>query len=79
MTNLATRYDLTDLLADQCAHRKGIPDPAPLRQLGRPIAARYPGHCRACASPYDEGNTIRRLADDDGAGYLGPCCQEDPC
>lgn len=75
-TPTLARCELTELLTDQCAHCRGLADPQPLRTLGRPIAARYEGYCRACRSPYGEGDTIQRVADDDGTGYLGPCCVE---
>jgi hypothetical protein len=70
------RCDITDLINSQCAHCRRLPDPTP-RTLGRPFRADYPGHCRDCAEPYAAGDRIRRISDDDGAGYIGPCCQED--
>ena len=73
---MTARCELTELLTDQCAHCRHIPDP-PARRIGRPFRAAYTGHCRDCDQPYDVDDLIRRVADDDGTGYLGPCCPED--
>lgn len=76
-TPTTTRCERTELLADQCAHCRGLADPEPIRTLGRPITARYAGRCRDCRGTYAEGDTVQRVEDDEGSGYLGPCCRED--
>lgn len=50
MTTPDTRCPTTDLITDQCAHCRHIPDPPPDHRIGRPIEARYPGACRADAA-----------------------------
>jgi hypothetical protein len=41
---MATRCENTELLVEQCAHCRRIPDP-PTRTLGWPFAAAYRGWC----------------------------------
>jgi hypothetical protein len=65
------RCEITELLADQCAHCRRIPDPPP-RTLGRPFRAVYAGRCCDCDTPFDISDRIRAAGDD---GYTGPCCQ----
>lgn len=79
MAEAMARCELTDLLARECAHCRRIPDPEPIGPLlgGRVLTARYDGRCYACGHPYQCGDKIRRITDDDGSGYLGPCCRED--
>jgi hypothetical protein len=68
-----TRCRLTELLVDQCAHCRQLPDPPP-RRTGRPFRSAYTGHCWDCGEPYAVDDRIRRVSDDAGIGYLGPCC-----
>lgn len=69
------RCDLTDLIKDQCAHCRNVPDPTPKR---RPMAtvfpASYSGDCAGCGSSFDEGEQIR--SDGEG-GWLAECCDGD--
>lgn len=72
---MAERCDVTDLLAEQCAHCRKLPDP-PLRELGRPFPAEYDGRCIDCGDWFTAGATIRR--DSEECGYVGPCCAAPP-
>jgi hypothetical protein len=65
--------ETTELIVEQCAHCRGIPDPPP-RALGHPFAAAHSGRCCDCDTPFAAGTRIRSAGDD---GYAGPCCQED--
>lgn len=72
------RCSLTELRVTECAHCRGIPDPAAperrTRELGPVIAAMYPGDCSGCAGEIEPGDAIR--ADGDG-GWLHDGCGED--
>lgn len=71
------RCDLTELIVRECAHCRRIPDPPLPRTHGRPFQAVYDGRCCDCGRQYRVGEQIQRVTDDDGIGYLGPCCRED--
>lgn len=69
------RCEITDLLAEQCAHCRKLPDPLP-RQIGQPFTAAYAGRCVDCDTRFEPGDSIRRdLAD---GAYVGPCCAVPP-
>lgn len=77
-TPTLARCELTELLVEQCAHCRGLDDPeTPDVVKSRPFTAAYSGDCHWCGRRYSEGDRIRRIHDDDGPGYLGPCCKED--
>lgn len=82
----ADRCDVTDLLTEQCAHCRGLPDlptdhPEPRHgdpagYTEGPIVARYPGWCGQCGKRVHPGTRIVR--DDQDSVWLGECCQEVP-
>jgi hypothetical protein len=74
---MSDRCDITDLLVDQCAHCRKLPDPVPPARAGPPITAAWPGRCANCKRPFDAGDRIRRLGDD--GSYIGPCCHLGTC
>jgi hypothetical protein len=75
-----TRCELTELIASQCAHCKGLVDVgeelqerrARLLQSVRWIAAAYPGRCTGCGDWYTPGTAITR----DDTGWRAECCEE---
>lgn len=74
------RCDMTELLVDQCGcpqHRGGHTvdeETAALREqllgTGRWIAARFPGRCCDCRTPFGVGTAIRQ----DGEAWRAECC-----
>ncbi len=70
------RCELTELLVDQCAHCRGIPDPQPLR-LRPAFVALYAGGCYSCGLPYPAGERIRSAIVDGETVYVAECCWED--
>lgn len=75
-TTTGVRCALTDLLVDQCAHCRGIPDPEPLR-LRPAFSAQYAGDCHVCGLAYPEGERIRAATVDGETVYVAECCWED--
>lgn len=75
---MGERCDVTELLADQCAHCKGVslPELDPQRRdMARPpvvITAGYPGRCAACGELFPPGVTIAGTPD----GWVANCCHE---
>lgn len=72
-----TRCEVTELLADQCAHCRRIPDPGTEPEPRRDavtITAGYPGKCAVCGDAFPPGTTI--TADPDGRGWVADCCTE---
>jgi hypothetical protein len=65
-----TRCAVTELVADQCAHCRPVPDLPRSYEYGPWFEARFPGRCSQCQERTYEGDTIR--ADGEG-GYL---CEE---
>jgi hypothetical protein len=69
------RCVVTELLPDECAHCRRIPDPgrepAPARAVVT-ITAGYPGRCADCGEPFRAGATI--TADPEGHGWVADCC-----
>jgi hypothetical protein len=63
------RCDVTDLVRDQCAHCRRLPDPKPTRDVGIWLKARFGGRCVGCDYPIIPGEMIRASGD----GY---CCTE---
>lgn len=80
MADLATaveRCTLTELLVDQCAHCRRLPDP-PARTVGKPFEAHRYGRCADCDNPYEPGDKIRAIREDGViTGILAECCWED--
>jgi hypothetical protein len=72
---MAERCERTELLVDQCAHCRGVTEPAPARTvLGPWFPAGYPGWCSGCGQVFGQGDMIRA----DGCGeYLADCCGGD--
>lgn len=64
------RCGVTELLAEQCAHCRKLPDldpfEEPAERPGRYFRARFPGTCAGCAETFDRGERIRY---DDGGGF----------
>jgi hypothetical protein len=67
------RCQITDLLTDQCAHCRQLPDPEPVdaTQWGPWFACQRPGSCSSCGAGFAEFDFIR--ADGEG-GWLAECC-----
>jgi len=64
---MAERCERTELLVDQCAHCRGVTEPAPARTvLGPWFPAGYPGWCSGCGQVFGQGDMIRA----DGCGVL---------
>lgn len=69
-----TRCELTELLADQCAHCRPAPKPLTVAAelIQHRFTAEYAGHCQVCDGPIEPGDHIGRL----DAGYACPdCCR----
>ena len=74
---MADRCTVTDLLSDECAHCRRIPDPGTEpspRARAVTITAGYPGRCAACGEAFAAGATI--TVDPDGHGWVADCCDE---
>lgn len=82
--SLDERCPLTELLVDECAHCRKLPDaevdddpfddPAPPRRAGQAASwfrAAYPGACSSCGDGFDEGDVIR--ADGEGGYEMRDC------
>lgn len=67
------RCGVTELLVEQCAHCRKVPDPAVegAAGLGPWISARYRGKCSGCGLPFDVFDDIRG---DGAGGWLARCC-----
>jgi len=76
VVDTAVRCQLTELLADQCAHCRGLTDPEPLR-LRPAFVARDAGDCHVCGLPYPAGERIRSAVVDGETVYVAECCWED--
>lgn len=69
------RCELTELLADQCAHCRPAPQPLTVAAelIQHRFTAEYTGHCQVCDGPIEPGDHIGRLAT---GGYACPdCCR----
>jgi hypothetical protein len=81
MTGPVDRCEVTELPKDGCAHCR----PAPVRgqmaltveQLvlaGPPFQARFPGVCVGCRGAFEADDTIGRVTEADGGGYVCTEC-----
>lgn len=69
------RCALTDLIKDQCAHCRRIPEPTPRRIALTPrIIAQWAGFCAGCGEEFASGEQIRS---DGAGGWLAGCCDGD--
>ena len=73
---MTERCELTDMLTDQCAHCRKLPELDP-PAFSHAFVAAYAGYCHYCGRDFAAGERIRRVHDDDGPGYLGPCHADD--
>lgn len=78
---MTIRCDLTDLLAAECAHCRGLPNldaaltytPLDAGVPGPATKARFPGRCAGCDEPFRPGQTIRS---DGAGGWIADCCHD---
>ncbi|WP_329311672.1 hypothetical protein [Streptomyces sp. NBC_01262] len=74
---MTARCELTELLADSCAHCLGhtdpAPDPPPPVNTGRWFHAIYPGVCEVCGNRFTPGTPIRLEIP---KGWRAACCAD---
>lgn len=76
------RCEKTDLLANQCAHCRGLLDPeAEIRQSRQALLStanwfesKWAGKCARCGDWFREGSAIHRVQGYDG--YVAECCAD---
>lgn len=72
------RCPVTELPTDGCAHCRPAPappDPAAYFDLeGPPFQARFPGRCVDCGDAFEPDDTIGRVTEADGGGYVCAGC-----
>jgi hypothetical protein len=71
---MADRCSVTELIVEQCAHCRRIPDP-PKRLLGRMFTSAFAGRCIDCEEPFEAGTRLRY--DPAAPGYVASCCAGD--
>lgn len=70
-----TRCELTELLADQCAHCR--PKPAkPTFELGYRFTAAWDGECSVCDETFTAGERIGRILGGRGDYACSDCCED---
>lgn len=77
---MAERCDITELLVDECAHCRKLPDldveETVASRRGTWFTALYAGRCSNCKTASEPGDPIRADGYGNG-GWLAECCGED--
>lgn len=78
------RCGITELLPNECAHCRKLPDPVSIELytgdmaeatnpwVGKWLPAEYPGNCSTCDEPFKKGTLIRSNG---GKGWEAICCE----